>query len=604
MMTSSAFNNFFKSLLFIVVGCVVQNNSAAQDFTRLINDPVVNEGRYSEGTSWGDINNDGYLDVFIPHLHTDLENTLFINNGDGSFSEMTTGPVVADAGRSTGGSFGDFDNDGHLDLFVSNYYGLNNFLYLNDGAGTFTKVTEGPVVSDGGSSFGSSVADYDNDGFLDIYVTNGADTATGEDNFLYKNNGDGTFTRILVGAMVNDGQPSSASSWSDYDQDGDQDLFVANGFTRDVAQINNAFYQNNGDGSFTEIDPVTIGIEHSYSSNGSWADYDNDGDFDLLITNFLGNDNNLYRNNGDGTFTKITDGMLSNDGGDSVSSTWGDYDNDGDLDVYVTNDFNENNTLYDNNGDGTFTKVSEGEPSNGGGRSNGATWADYNNDGYLDLFVPNGQRPVVQSNVMFTNNGTSGNNWVNIKCTGVASNAAGIGAEVRAKATINSASIWQLRQVSGSTGFNAQNSFNVEFGLGDATQVDSLIIEWPSGQVDVYTDVAAGVFYEAVESMGIDPTRTSIQEDAGIIEGVELLGNYPNPFGATTTISYELPRSGHIRIRVYNALGQRLTTLLDAFKEAGNHEVMFGTMGLSPGVFYYRIEYAKRFEVRKMVKVR
>ncbi len=595
---------FLKTFVFVAAGFAMQGKIAAQDFIAIIGDPVVSEGRYSEGASWGDVNNDGYLDVFVPHLHTELENTLFINNGDGSFTQMVAGPIVTDAGRSTGGSFGDFDNDGDLDLFVSNYFGLNSFLYLNNGDATFTRVTEGSVVSDGGSSFGSSVVDYDNDGFLDIYVTNGADTATGEDNFLYRNNGDGTFTKITTGALVNDGEPSSASSWSDYDNDGDQDLFVANGFTRDAAQINNAFYQNNGDGSFTEIDPVTtIGIEHSYSSNGSWADYDNDGDFDLFITNFLGNNNNLYQNNGDGTFTKIADGILNNDGGDSVSSTWGDYDNDGDLDLYVTNDFNENNSLYENNGDGTFVKITQGGPSNGGGRSNGATWADYDNDGYLDLFVPNGQRPDVQSNVLYKNSGAFGNNWVNIKCIGLVSNASAIGTKVRAKALVNNEMVWQLRQVSGSTGFNAQNSFNIEFGLGNATKIDSLVIEWPSGLIDIYTDLAAGVFYETVEGMGINPTRTAIQHEARI-EGFELPGNYPNPFRATTTISYALPRAGRISIEVYNVLGQRIATIVDAYKEAGKHEVMFGTTDLSPGVYYYRLEAGKRVEARKIVKVR
>jgi len=112
-----------------------------------------------------------------------------------------------------GGSFGDFDNDGDLDLFVSNYFGNHNLLYSNNGDGTFTKITAGIIANDGGFSFGSSLADYDNDGFLDIYVVNGGFTETGANNSLYKNNGDGTFTKITTGAIVNDGGLSGQSAW-------------------------------------------------------------------------------------------------------------------------------------------------------------------------------------------------------------------------------------------------------------------------------------------------------------------------------------------------------------------------------------------------------
>jgi len=589
------------SSLLIACTCFVYSDVSAQLFTRIKDDPVVSDGRYSEGASWGDINNDGYEDVFVPHLHTELNNALYLNNGNGSFSQVVTGPIVSDSARSTGGSFGDFDNDGDLDLFVSNYYELDNFLYLNNGDGTFVKVTEGSVVSDGGNAFGSSVVDYDNDGYLDIYVTNGAEIPDGEDNFLYHNNGDGTFTRITTGPLVNDGKSSSAGSWVDYDNDGDQDLFVADGFTEDVSQANNSIYQNNGDGTFTEVDPVSIGIEHSQSSNGSWADYDNDGDFDLFITNFIGRNNNLYQNNGDGTFTRIAAGVLTSDGGDSVSSTWGDYDNDGDVDLYVTNDFNENNSLFRNNGDGSFTKLFQVQPSTEGGRSNGATWVDYDNDGFLDLFVPNGQRPATQSNILYKNGGSSGNNWINIKCIGTVSNRSAVGTKVRAKTVINNEEVWQLRAVSGSTGFNAQNSFNVEIGLEKATSVDSLVIEWPSGQVDVYTDIAAGIFYEATEGIGLDLTTIPIRNEAPALPIINSVQNYPNPFSSNTVISFDLEHPAHVRLDVYNLLGQRVTELLNAFLQTGTHKKTFDPLGLPAGVYYYKLEAGGKVHIGKAV---
>ncbi|MGH1365794.1 MAG: FG-GAP-like repeat-containing protein [Calditrichia bacterium] len=543
----------------------------AQMFTRILGDPVVSDNRYSEGSSWGDINNDGLLDVFIPDLFIENRNILFTNNGDGTFTEIVNGPVVTDFARSTGGNFGDIDNDGDLDLFVTNWFSSDNFLYENDGNGAFNRITTGAIVNDGGQSFGSSVIDYDSDGFLDVYVINGAFTNDGADNFLYHNNGDGTFTKITSGAPVNDGQHSNGNSWCDYDSDGDPDLFVANGGAFLVTQVDNVIYQNNGDGTFTEINPETIGIEHSYSSYGNWGDYDNDGDFDLFVTNYFGNNNILYKNNGNGTFSKVTTGVIVNDGGDSVSSTWGDFDNDGDLDLYVTNDFNENNNLYQNNGDGTFTKIISGDPSNDGGRSNGATWADYNNDGLLDLFVPNGQRPVTQSNILYLNTGSTGNNWINLSCVGTTSNRTAIGTEVRAKAVVNGVPLWQLRQISGCTGFNAQNSFNIEVGLGNAAQVDSLIIKWPSGVVDVYTNVDASLFYEAVEGTGLNPIITAIADQANTPTTFELQQNYPNPFNPTTRLNIAVATSGDVEVAVYNALGQQITSLQQGFLTPGRY---------------------------------
>jgi hypothetical protein len=576
----------------------------SQIFTKVTSDPVVSDDRYSEGSSWGDVNNDGHLDLFIPDLFDDKKNILFINNGDGSFYQVKDGFVVTDVGTSSGGSFGDFDNDGDLDLFVSNYFGNNNFLYVNNGSGVFSKDTTGAIVTDGGFSFGSSVVDYDNDGFLDIYVINGAFTTPGANNFLYKNNGDGTFSKITTGAIVNDGQHSSSSAWCDYDNDGDQDLFVANGATGDPAKADNVIYKNNGNGTFTEINPANIGIDHSYSSNGSWGDFDNDGDFDLFVTNFFSNNNILYINNGNGTFTKVTNGIVVNDGGDSVSSSWSDYDNDGDLDLYVTNDFNENNNLYENEGSGKFNKISVGDLVNDGGRSNGATWADYNNDGFLDLFVPNGERPVSQSNILYRNNGSFNNNWINIKCVGVSSNNTAIGTKIKAKALINGNSVWQLRQVSGCTGFNAQNSFNIEFGFGDGSIIDSLIIEWPewpSSLVEVYVNVNVDMFYEALEGVGLNPILTSVQSENQIPANIELYQNYPNPFNPTTSIKYSIDRRQLVTIKIYDLLGNELSTLVNEEKPVGNYKVDFDATEIASGIYFYKLLTSEFLITKKMI---
>ena len=219
-----------------------------------------------------------------------------------TFTRVTTGAIVNDGGLSLGNSWGDYDNDGDLDLFVTNSGG-NNFLYLNNGNGNFVKITSGPVVTDGGFSYGSSWGDFNNDGALDLFVAN-----LGGNNFLYRNNGSGNFGKIINGSIVTDNEFSGSSSWGDYDNDGDLDLFVAN-----------------------------------------WV-------FIVAADNFL------FQNSGDGSFDIITNGLVVTDGGDSRGSSWGDFDNDGDIDLFVTNSNNENNFLYRNDGGGNFVKITNGPP--------------------------------------------------------------------------------------------------------------------------------------------------------------------------------------------------------------------------------------------------
>jgi len=551
---------------------------AAQDFTRIITGPVVTDDRYSEGSSWGDINNNDYLDLFIPHAFSDRSNLLFINNGDGSFDQVTGGPVITDTSTSSGCSFGDFDNDGQLDLFVQNWNGISSHLYMNQGGGAFIKVNSGEIVNDGGWSFNSSIVDYDNDGNLDIYVDNGAFTTFVESNFLYRGNGDGTFTKITAGDIVNDNEHCLSSSWCDFDNDGDQDLFTANSDPFNGIPIDNFLYLNNGDGSFTRLTEGAVVTDNSISIGGSWGDYDNDGDFDLFVANWFGEDNHLYQNLGDGTFTLVTTGDIVNDGGNSVSGTWGDYDNDGDLDIYVTNDWNENNFLYRNNGNSTFTRILEGDIVNDGGRSNGATWIDYDNDGWIDMYVPNGQNPD-QSNFLYRNNGISENHWINIRCTGNPSNASAIGTRVRARAVLSSQIVWQMREVSGHQGFNAQGSFNIEIGLENATVIDSLVFEWPSGAVEIYIDVVADHFYSAIEGEGLSIIQTGIEEESFTNQQFELCltQNLPNPFGRSTSIPFsilgETGSMAHIRLIICDISGRRVRTLMDAVLSTGSHVI-------------------------------
>ncbi|HMQ78183.1 MAG TPA: FG-GAP-like repeat-containing protein [Ignavibacteria bacterium] len=564
-------------------------------FTKVTTGAIVNDAAYTEGVYWFDYNNDGLLDMFAANI-TNQNNILFRNDGSGNFTKITTGALVNDGGFSYGASIGDYNNDGYPDIFVVNggsSANQNNFFYTNNGDGSFTKVTTGIFVNEIGNSWGSSPVDYDKDGKLDIYTAN-----YNRNNFLYKGNGDGSFTKITAGAIVNDGGNSLNCAWGDYDNDGWPDVFVANAnFTTGE---NNFLYKNNGDGTFTKITPGNIVNDGGNSTGASWGDYDNDGDLDLFVTNYFTENNFLYRNEGSGAFTKITAGEIVNDGGASVGSAWGDYDNDGDLDLFVSNDNDQNEFLYNNNGNGTFTKVTNGDIVNSGGRSNGATWGDYDLDGDIDLYVANGNQPVQQNNFLFRNNGTP-NNWINIYCKGVISNRSAIGTRVIASAFINGVRVKQTREISGQTGYNAQNSLNVELGLGNAAVIDTIIIKWPSGVTDVYLNVAGNRFITAVENQGI----IGINSEGGETPAeFKLLQNYPNPFNPTTNIKFMLPSAGMVNLRIFDILGNAVTVLVNEIKQAGTYTANFDASKYSSGIYFYTFEAGNYRQTKKMLLVK
>lgn len=463
-----------------------------QPFTKVTdsNNPVVTDAFESGGGSWADFNKDGLLDLFVANGNlSNQNNSLYLNLGGGNFKKVATGSVVTDGGSSIGGTWGDFNNDGFLDLFVTNRNNFGNFLYRGTGDTTFVKVTTGSVVTDIGNSNSSSWVDVNNDGDLDLYVVN----FQGND-FLYSNSGSPsfTFTRIDTTIATPGANFSIVGAWSDYNNDLYADLFIGN-----AGNQNDQLFKNNGSLSFTQN---TITDARS-TLGASWGDYDNDGDMDLFVANFLDQDNLLYNNSGAPGFnlTATSAGAVTSDGGNSVGSAWGDYDNDGDLDLFVAND-GQNNFLYQNDGppNYSFTKIHGGRIVNDGGNSFGTVWADYDNDGQLDLFVAN---RLNQQNFLYHNSGNS-NGWLEIRCAGTMSNRSGIGARVHVKATINGVQRWQMRDVAAQSGYNSQN-LRLHLGLGDAFQVDSIIVEWPSGIVDRYANVAMNQILTIRESANV-----------------------------------------------------------------------------------------------------
>jgi len=506
-----------KAVIFTIVLVLSASFLNAQTtFTKITTGPLVTDQfTFNGGICFVDYDNDGDLDLFRANASED--HVLYENNGVGSFTRLTSFlGSASETGFTSSSTWGDYDNDGDLDVFVAIGGGNNvdekNQLYRNDGDPdgtgqfTFTRITSGAIVNDRGDALACSWGDYDNDGDLDLLVANVITAIALEDNFLYRNNGDPdgtgqvTFTRITSGAIVNDGGGQFAL-WSDFDGDRDLDVFVG-------LFANNRWYKNNGSGNFTRIAGGAL-VDHVWSTIGaSSGDYDNDGDLDLFVTS--GNDastSSLYQNNGAGFFTAITTGeIVELVGGSSGASSWGDYDNDGDLDLFVSATINlpAKNHLYENNGDGSFTAITTGPIVNdrGGGS---AIWGDYDNDGDLDLFVAVAQG----GNLLYRNDGNS-NNWINIKCVGTFSNRSAIGTKIKLNAAIKGKQVQQMREISGQTGRRGQNSLNVEFGLADAAIIDTVTIEWPLGIVQVLTGVAVNQFLTITEKVPLRPQHTPL----------------------------------------------------------------------------------------------
>ncbi|MCD6087946.1 MAG: VCBS repeat-containing protein, partial [Candidatus Hydrothermae bacterium] len=253
-----------------------------------------------------------------------------------------------------------------------------NCLFKNNGDGTFTNVAEAAGVADDQLGHDAAWVDYDRDGFVDLFTTN----YQGLPNILYRNNGDGTFSDVTDEAGLIDYTWTSAALWGDYNKDGYPDLYLANAHSEA-----NILYRNNGDGTFTDV-TGSAGVGNTgWSRSAAWGDYDNDMDLDLYVVNGWADTRNvLYRNNGDGTFTDLTDQAGVSDLGDGYGAMWVDYNNDGYLDLYVSN-FYGPNKLFHNNGDGTFTEVGMSEGVAFEGNTDGFAWGDYNGDGFMDLYI-------------------------------------------------------------------------------------------------------------------------------------------------------------------------------------------------------------------------
>ena len=281
----------------LIFAMLQANESSAQQFTQITTGSIVTTPSGSRSCNFLDLNNDNFQDILITNGTSGGENNMcYLNNGDGTFSLMNN-PIVQDNTPTDGATCADYDNDGLIDVFAVNWYNVDNLHYKNIGGGNFERIDTSIISDQLGFSETAAWGDYNNDGLVDLYVTNSAGS---KKNFLYKNLGSGKFEPILAVDPVSHNFASRCVNWIDYDGDGDQDLFVTN----ENNQANN-LYRNDGGLAFTSIVGDPIVSDNFSSMSSSWADYDNDGDFDLFVANYQQN-NQMFMNDGQGNFSAVT----------------------------------------------------------------------------------------------------------------------------------------------------------------------------------------------------------------------------------------------------------------------------------------------------------
>ena len=648
----------------------------------------------TRGLAWVDFNNDGLPDLYVPTSGSSA-NKLYKNNGNGTFTEVAASVGLNDLTNTITCTWADFDNDGDLDLLTTAQGAgaklwRNNLRPNNDTS--FTDITASAGINLTNAQM-SAWADYNLDGFLDFYSPV---ASTSSPDALYRNNQNATFSNVADSAGLNhqvSGISEQGMAWGDHNRDGLPDIFIGS------LTGQSFFHRNNGNGTFTE---TAAGLGFQGTARGAqWVDFNNDGLWDLSIAGYSGSTAvpvKLFKNNGDGTFTDVAAAAGITDGVISWGVTWADYDNNGYEDLFV-DAFGQSTScvLYRNNGNGTLTNVTN-EAGLAGLTQLSTVWGDYDGDGDMDLY---GAGTGTTGNRLFRNNGDSTRKWLEINLAGTSSNRSGVGAQIE----VHAGPLHMIREVNTGVGYRSQNMLTAHFGLGTNALADSIIVFWPNpshartvwhnvtaNQVltlsehqaaphivaypDTLTLVAANSYFDTLwvrntgdATLFIDSIYTSRNDtlanhliisrrrfslapgDSGSVVLNEVIGinrplyqfaeslfvlsndpvipmthvvlrgdyspigsvnrttlwqfalyqNSPNPFNPTTTVRFEIGGAGFVSLTVFDVLGREVATLVNEEMRPGRYERTWDGRAMGSGVYFYRLQAGEFVACRKLL---
>ena len=532
-------------ILFLVFLFFVSVVSAQISFEDVANDIGT---AYSYGTStWGggvsfaDFDNDGWDDLtFATEEGTEI---YFLKNNNGIFNSVSLNGI-SNTFKTKQVIWIDYDNDGDQDFFVTGFEGVNKF-YKNNGDMNFTDIssTIGFFQTDL-FTYGVSFADMDNDGDLDAFISNRDGEADDQRNYLYRND-EGTYIDITDSAGLSmSSHLSFCSIIFDYNKDGFQDIYISN----DKPDNLNILYKNNGDGTFDDVSEYSgagIGINAMTTTIG---DYNNDGWFDIYITN-TPEGNELLRNNGDGTFTNVAEATATTFNSVGWGAVFLDADSDGLLDLYVSSDFDGSvgsflsAAFYHQQNNETFSIPQNIGFQDDTRKSYTNAIGDIDNDGKPDIVVGNDIEP----NFLWANKTVNENNWLKVKLEGVISNRNGIGNTIE----INIDGQSQYRYTLAGEGYLSQNSFYEFFGMGNATEVDYVKVTWTAtGETEIINNIAANQAIIIKEGSGILSSENNLKDTTFSI--------YPNP-SSNGIFKLSVLNQEKVSVQVFDISGRLIT---------------------------------------------
>lgn len=565
------------TVLFYVLGygvCHCQINFQNQASARGVGDScgIIALGM---GISFCDYNNDGWDDITFATQNS--ENLKIYKNTQDGFFVLETQLNPLNFYQHKQPVWVDFDNDGDKDLFItSNTNG--NRLYRNDETVLTDITVSAGLPLENLVTYGASWGDYNNDGFLDLFICNRDDNVI--PNYLFKNNGDGTFSNVNETAGISsESRLSFCSAFFDFDNDGLQDIYVVN----DRIQNQNQLYKNKGDGTFVEIGEASgtnIAIE---AMSTTIADYNSDGWFDIYITN--GEEGNvLFKNNGDGTFTDVamTSGTVFNSVG--WGSVFLDAENDGDLDLYVSGSLDGSDSsmlsaaFYENQSDETFSILNNTSFNNDNAESYSNAIGDIDNDGYPEIIVANSNNEDI---FLWKNLTTQTNNWLKVKLQGTISNKQGVGSVI--EISINNEK--QYRYTLCGEGYISQNSESEFFGLGNNTSIDYIKVTWLSGIEDTLYNILSNQTLNIVEGVTLSNNTFELEKQVKV---------YPNPTSETIKIESVQPM---LTLSIYDSMGKLLNVA-----KPGSLNYSLNIKNYSDGVYTVKIKSTEGEITKRVIK--